>query len=369
MYSSFADIPIVDGHVHFDDPKHMPDFVHIMDTVPLARANLVSTPNMHTVNQNPALIQFKAAYPGRVYISGGLDYVQVVADRGRMSALLAAQVRALRAIGFDGLKLIEGKPTARKRFGLPLDAPDYEGMWSTLEELGFPMVFHLGDPEDFWDPVRVPDWARQNGWFYGDGTFPTKEELYAEVDRILERHPNLKIIFAHFYFLSADLARAGRFLDAHPTVCFDLTPGSEMYNNLTRTHQASRDFFISYQDRLIYGTDTSMWAMRQGGIERPLSYAHVVRTFLETDQVFVPPPVISSWLQPGLDGWHGIALPREILSKIYHANFERLYGPVPAPLDREAATAEMARIAAEIEALPPANPDPDIDGVIWVRKG
>ncbi len=369
MDSSFADIPIVDGHIHFDDPKWMPDILHIMETVPLARINLVSTPNVHTVNQNPALIQFKTAYPNRVYISGGLDYVQVMADRDRMSGLLADQVRTLHAIGFDGLKLIEGKPTARKRFDIPLDAPEYEGMWSTLEELGFPVVFHVGDPEEFWDPVRVPDWARQNGWFYGDGTFPTKEALYAEVDHVLGRHPSLKIVFAHLYFLSADLERAGRFLDAHPSVCFDLTPGSEMYNNLTRTHEATRRFFIRYQDRLVYGTDTSIWAIRQGGIERPLSYARVVRTFLETDEVFAPPAVISHWLQPGLDGLHGIALPYQALTKIYHANFERLYGPAPAPLDRDAAAAEVERIAGEIDAQAAANADPDVDGIIWVRKG
>jgi predicted TIM-barrel fold metal-dependent hydrolase len=369
MEPTFADIPIVDGHIHFDDQKWMPDILHIMDTVPLARVNLVSTPNIHTVNQNPAVIQFKAAHPDRAYISGGLDYVQVMADPDHMSSLLANQVRALRAIGFDGLKLIEGKPTARKRFGIPLDAPEYEGMWSTLEELRFPMVFHLGDPEEFWDPDRVPDLARTNGWFYGDGTFPTKEGLHTEVDHILERHPSLKIIFAHFYFLSADLERAGRFLDAHPSVCFDLTPGSEMYNNLTRTHEATRRFFLRYQDRLVYGTDTSMWAIRQGGIERPLSYARVVRTFLETDRVFTPPAVIAHWLQPGLDGLHGIALPRQVLDKIYHANFERMYGPAPAALDGAAASAEMERIAGEIDVQAAAKADPDVDGIIWVRKG
>jgi len=84
MEPSFADIPIVDGHIHFDDVKSMPDILHIMETVPLARVNLVSTPNIHTVNQNPALIQFKTAHPDRAYVSGGLDYVQVMADPGRI---------------------------------------------------------------------------------------------------------------------------------------------------------------------------------------------------------------------------------------------------------------------------------------------
>ena len=44
----------------------------------------------------------------------------------------------------------------------------------------------------------------------------TKEELYSEVEQVLRQHPGLKVILAHFYFLSADLPRARRFMDEHP---------------------------------------------------------------------------------------------------------------------------------------------------------
>ena len=53
--------------------------------------------------------------------------------------------------------------------------------------------------------------------------------LIAEVERILEQHPRLKLILAHFCFLSGDLARAAAFLDRWPNVCYDITPGDEMY--------------------------------------------------------------------------------------------------------------------------------------------
>jgi len=166
---------------------------------------------------------------------------------------LAGQIDTLQAIGFDGLKLIEGKPMVRKLLGLPLDGPEYAGLWAALEERAMPVVLHLADPEEFWDADLCPDWARAQDWYYGDGTYPLKEDLYAEIDRVLQRHPRLKLILAHFYFLSADLRRAGAFLDAHPGVCFDLTPGVEMYLNFARGLDAARDFFIRYQDRLIYG--------------------------------------------------------------------------------------------------------------------
>jgi predicted TIM-barrel fold metal-dependent hydrolase len=348
-YARLADVPIIDGHVHFSHIKWTDQIVELFERVPLLGANFVSTPRMQTINHNPALIHLKALYPDRAYLSGGLDFVQVMADREHMSDILAAQIRTLKAIGFDGLKLIEGKPTARRRMNVPLDAPEYEGMWSALEALETPAIYHVADPEEFWDADRLPERARSRGQFYGDGTYPTKEALYAEVDHVLDRHPGLKIIFAHFYFLSADLERAGDFLDAHPNVCFDLTPGREMYNHFTRNHDATRAFFFRYQDQLVYGTDTTTWAIERGGVDDPVGRAWVVRTFLETDGMFTPPPQIPHWVDASLEGFHGIALPRDVLTKIYYANFRRLYGQAPAPLNVDAAIAELERMAEVID--------------------
>jgi predicted TIM-barrel fold metal-dependent hydrolase len=349
-FSDFADVKIIDAHIHFRDLKWTEAVLQLMDQVPLARVNFVSTPNFETVNQNAELIYLKTHYPGRFYASGGLDYLQAMADPAGMSDALGAQIRILKSIGFDGLKMIEAKPTARKRFQIPLDAPEYEGMWAALEELQMPIVCHVADPEEFWNRDTIPEWARGLNWFYGDGTYPTKEALYAEIDHVLDRHPALKFVFAHFYFLSADLERAARFLDAYPSVCFDITPGGEMYNNFTRNYDDARAFFIRYQDRIIYGTDASTGAIERSGLEEPLSFAHYVRTFLETGEPFTPPPMIPHWLQDGLDAILPLGLPREILEKIYHANFERVYGASPAPLNQEAALAELERVAQEIEA-------------------
>jgi len=355
-FSRFADIPVVDGHIHFPHKELMDDFLAVMDTLGLARANLVGLPDPQMVNQNPALIHFKAHWPDRVYICGALDYTQFWADAARGPESLADQIAALKAIGFDGLKLVEGKPMVRKLLGLPFDGAEYARMWAALEDLGLPVVFHVGDPEEFWDADRCPDWARNRGWFYGDGTYSLKEDLYAEVDRVLARQPGLKVILAHFYFLSADLARAGAFLDAHPHVCFDLTPGVEMYLNFASNLDAARDFFVRYQDRLIYGTDIGAIATMADpsqGLDRAesLGRAWVVRQFLETDETFTAPEGVGHWLGMDAGGFHGIALPADVLVKIYRANLERVFGPAPVPLDRDAALAELERLAATIDVL------------------
>jgi predicted TIM-barrel fold metal-dependent hydrolase len=351
--STLSNLPIVDGHIHLNHLAQVDDIAALIEATPLRRANLVCTPHAEAINHNPALIVFKERYPGRAYLSGALDYDAALSHPARMPEILAAQVHALHATGFDGLKMTEGKPTKRTWLPFSLDAPLYDGVWQALETLGMPILLHIADPAAYWDPVRCPERARARGWFYGDGDpFPTKEALHGEVAQVLARHPRLKMTLAHFQFLSADLERAGRFLDAHPNVCFDLAPGSEMYNNFTRRHDESRAFFLRYQGQLIYGTDTTSGAIaRDGdqGVERALERGWVVRTFLETREAFVPPPALRRWLADGVDRFRGLGLPREALAQIYRTNLERMYGPAPAPLDRERAVALVRDMAAALD--------------------
>ena len=288
-FSCFAAIPVVDGHIHFPHAGLMDDLVAMMAHSRVARANLVSIPDIQAINQNSALLYCKAHHPHRFYASGALDYVQGWADPARMPEALAGQVATLQAIGFDGLKIVEGKPMVRKMLGIPFDGPEYAQ------------------------------------------------------------------VFAHFYFLSADLARAGAFLDAHPNVCFDLTPGVEMVFNFARTLDASRDFFMRYQDRLVYGTDIGAGAVHRDparGLDwaDSLGRSWVVRRFLESGEPYVAPEGMGHWLGMDAGGFHGIALPPEVLDKIYRTNFERLFGPTSAPLNRDAALAELERQAAVMDA-------------------
>lgn len=314
-----ATLPIVDSHVHFVCPERMADMVALMDAVPCAHFNLVCLPNPDGTTQNAAALYFKEHHPDRVYLSGALEYGPALADFARAPERLAEQVEALRAQGFDGLKLIEGKPQVRKLLPFALDGPLYAPTWAVLEQAQLPIVLHVADPDEFWDAARCPDWARQSGWDYTDGSYPSKEDLYSEVDHVLARHPRLKIILAHFYFLSRDLERAARLLDAHPAVCLDLAPHMDMYADFSREPVAARAFFLRYQDRILYGSDTDTRAIvqRPGGFQFMQSIPVLIRSFLEAGGEFE---------MPGGTCYHGLGLPRDVLEKIYARNFERVYG-------------------------------------------
>ncbi|NLF03378.1 MAG: amidohydrolase family protein [Anaerolineales bacterium] len=332
-----APVPVIDSHVHFPHRDVSHSLLDAVERIGYAAVNLVALPDMRGSSQNAAVMYHKRSSPARTYISGAFDYTQVLDDPQRGPDVLARQVCALKDAGFDGLKLIEGKPTARQQFGVPLDDPLYAPMWEALEAQRFPVVWHVADPGEFWDLQRCPDWARAHGWFYGADGFPSRQQLYDEVECVLERHPGLRVILAHFYFLSDDLPRAEAFLKAHPGAYLDLAPGVEMYVNFAQDVEATRSFFVRHAGRIVYGTDIGAataesergWTMNLG---ESLGRVWIVRHFLESNEAFDAPVEMGHGLGMDAAGLHGIALPPEALERIYCRNFQALFGERPADL-------------------------------------
>ena len=60
------------------------------------------------------------------------------------------------------------------------------------------------------------------------------------------------------------------------------------------------------------------------GVRLMRSIPVLIRSFLEKDGDFTMPKGMH---------YHGLSLPPEVLTKIYTANFERIYGAAPMPLN------------------------------------
>ena len=202
--------------------------------------------------QNIAALNYKMTYKGlKIRAFGNID------DIGPFKHVpYERQAEALLDMGCDGIKMLNQKPDTRKRFGKGINHNSYDAMFSLLEERGTPVLIHSGDPEDNWDITKVSPNAVARGWFYGDGTFLTPEEIYAEDFEMLDKHPNLNVTFAHFFFLSNKLEEAIRVFEKYPNVKFDLTPGGEMFYGFSKDIDAWHDFFEKYSDRILFGTDS-----------------------------------------------------------------------------------------------------------------
>lgn len=253
---------------------------------------------------------------------------------------LKAQLETYMAAGFDGLKMLEGKPTERAANKIPLDDPRYDSAFDLLEKTGFHILSHVNDPEEFWDPEKCPKWANGGQGGYGDTSkYLSKEQHYAENENLLARHPKINITFAHAYFLSNFPDRMAALLDKYPNVTVDLTPGIEMYDGFTKQHKRWREIFVSYGDRFLFGTDNVINPLGKSPITHDGSFRYKVENivrFLTTGDEFT--------------AWDfrlkGLGLPKETSSKILSKNFLRLRGQ-PKTINKDAAAAYAESLLKE----------------------
>jgi predicted TIM-barrel fold metal-dependent hydrolase len=210
-------------------------------------------------------------------------------------------------LGFDGIKMMDGKPNIRKRIGLPLNDPIYDPMLSFLESVNMPLLYHVNDPDEFWDWDRMPEWAKKAGkkYFYGGGDYPSKRQIEDEAVDMLKKHRKLSVIFAHFFFTSGALDRARDYFETFPYLSYDITPGWEMYANFSQNYDECRQFFCDYSHRILFGSDTvsAGWQNTLGDMRR----------FLETGDKFDHGPYPC----------RGFALEGAVLRNIYQLNFRR----------------------------------------------
>lgn len=239
---------------------------------------------------------------------------------------LLAQAQRAVAEGFDGFKMLEGKPGLRKRVGAPLDGPLYEPFFAWAEKESWPITLHSGDPADFWGSASSSGNGPKHDWSYDD-SFPSLEQIRAETEGILRRHPRLRLTLAHMFFLGDDPAEAARWLDSYPGLCFDLTPGSEMYAGFTRRWDEWRAFFLRYADRLLFGSDSDNWHSSEDLSTYDWNFGFPIRLVL--DMLADGPPF--RFHDADLGELVPLALPVDVRRAIVHDNFIARFGAEPRP--------------------------------------
>lgn len=329
---------LIDGHYHLARTSKETLYENLDDVLRYVREAQLDAVCIHNIVlwegkmllRNPLSLLAKAMEPEKVYAFGGVIYPEPEKQwelwNGR------EQAQELMAAGFDGIK-IQNKPLYRKQWTIPYYHENFDSFWEYLEQENVPIMFHIGDPKEFWDINRVPKRMYDFGWFYGSDT-PGYESFYEETDRILEKFPNLNLTIPHFYFLSDDLDRLDAFMERHPKVHLDITPGSEMYFNFSICRQRAREFFLKYQNRILFGTDNYGGNDESSAEEELRSGIKKIRemeNFLEQETCVFNDNRL-----------YGLALPEEALDAIYRTNFLRWAGEKPAPVQKEKAL-KMAR--------------------------
>ncbi len=155
--------PIVDSHVHLRCAEDIDDLANIADYLGIERMSIASVLYSDQINENPEVFEAKSRYPNRFYIFPGLDHSTHFSNGRIETPSLTQQLELMIDMGADGLKLIETKPSKRKQIDIPMDSGYYDDLFARLEGTGFPVIWHVGDPGEFWDPKTTPSWAADGG--------------------------------------------------------------------------------------------------------------------------------------------------------------------------------------------------------------
>lgn len=215
-----------------------------------------------------------------------------------------------------------------------LDTPALAPVAEQVRALGIALIGHQGEPHNCWLPLEQMTTDNDREYFRNHPKYhmylhpdqPGYEDQIGARDRFVGAHPQLRFVGAHLGSLEYDVGRIGAFLDRFPNASVDMAARmSQVQYQSVRDREKVRDFFIRYQDRLLYGTDLTFGPDADPAGFR--SEAHTVWTadwrYLATDE--------SQRVEMIDADVKGLALPRAVIDKIYYANAVRVFAPAKAP--------------------------------------
>jgi predicted TIM-barrel fold metal-dependent hydrolase len=198
---------------------------------------------------------------------------------------------------------------------LKIDDPDLDPVWAACARLNVPVFIHTGDPQALFEPIDLKNERWLELALYADRRYrdrvPPFEELMAERDRLFKRHPKTRFVAAHMGWHANDLGRLARMLDAMPNVSIEV---AAVLYDIGRQPRAAREFFIKYQDRILFGKDSF----------QPEEYPYYWRVFETADEYF-------DYYRGYHAFWklYGLALPDDVLKKLYYRNALKLAPGLP----------------------------------------
>jgi hypothetical protein len=210
-----------------------------------------------------------------------------------------------------------------------IDDPKFDPMFEFIRERHRVLIGHQGEPYNCWLPLSKMSVNNDKEYFREHPQYhmflhpelPSYEQQMAARDRMLDRNPHLKFVGAHMASLEWSVDKLAAFLDRYPDTMVDLAArmGQVQFQSRQDRHKV-RQFFIRYQDRLLYGTDLS-----QDPGSDPLELGREAhQTWLRDWRYLATRGIFSV---PELDSpVQGLGLPKNVVRKIYSANAERWFG-------------------------------------------
>jgi len=291
---------------------------------------MVNSTGGHGANLERAIRELPGRYPGRFLVLTEPAW-SGIAEPG-YPKWQAEEIERAKKAGAAGIKILKvlGLYLREKVTEGPLvkvDDPRFDPMWEAAGALGLPVFIHTADPDAFFTPIdrfneRWEELGNHPDWSFHGKDYPSKAELLAARNRVIERHPKTIFVGHHVANHPENLGEVSDWLDKYKNLYIET--GARL-GELGRQPRSARRFFEKHQDRVLFGTDATPNGEEYPQQDlKPEMYRCYFR-FLETEDEYFdysPAPV------PPQGRWriYGINLPDSILKKVYHNNAARLLG-------------------------------------------
>ncbi|EAR00958.1 amidohydrolase family protein [Maribacter sp. HTCC2170] len=143
---------------------------------------------------------------------------------------------------------------------IQIDDDRLQPIWDYLAKKGIPVIAHIAEPVQAWRPLDDP--KNPHYGYYNDNPqyhaykipeIPAYETIIKARDKWIENNPNLTILCAHMGSMSHDVEMIAERLNKFPNMSVE--PAARFGDLAGQDSEKVKDFFITFQDRILFGTD------------------------------------------------------------------------------------------------------------------
>ncbi|MFW5689782.1 MAG: amidohydrolase family protein [Spirochaetota bacterium] len=318
----------IDAHIHLggDDPET----IGLLEELELRLLNICVAIGSWRDDVHPTFRDLARKHRGRYawctsfdlpdWSISDSDYAErVIEGLERDVADDAVAVKAWKNIGME-LRRPDGS-------WVHIDDPIFDPIYRHLARSGVPMIMHMAEPLACWLPIEHPSphqsyYREHPEWhMHGRSDAPSHAEIIAARDRVLERHPDLRVVGAHLGSLEHDVTAVARRLEKYPNFAVDIS--ARLEDLMAQDPKLVRDFFVTFQDRIIFGTDVV--SKTRSSLSTPEKRAALHQTLRETYTRYWTYLETNETLTVGETTSAALALSNEVLEKVYVKNAREWY--------------------------------------------
>lgn len=320
----FPSVRKVDAHFHIRTDQQAVIHQAVEDNFHLLHIDVYKTTGPTVEEQRERAVHHLKAFPRTVSYATTFSTKNLESDGWQEEAIGHLKNSFSQgAIGVKVWKNIGMELRDHKGKFVMIDDQRFDPVLDFIAKNKITLLSHQGEPRDCWLPLDKmtfhKGYYQQHPEFhmYLHPEYPSYEDQITARDNMIAKHPDLKIISVHMASLEWSVDEVAKRLEKFPNMAVDVAARiNDLQYQVKNDRQKVYDFFIKYQDRILYGTD--FIASEQGSADSTRVKESVHRRWTNDWRFFVTDDVVHT----SRFDVKGLKLPREVVDKLYRRNAE-----------------------------------------------